>query len=79
MKRISLFLLGAGLCAAGEFTTLCRFDFGDDFQEVAPGWQPVSRVYRSPRFLWVNAVRDVEIEGEPDALLRDAVSGSQFA
>jgi hypothetical protein len=53
--------LGGGRAAGAQqvnMKVLYRFDFGDDYQQVAPGHQPVSRVYRSARFLWVGPVND---------------------
>jgi hypothetical protein len=58
-------------------TVLVRFDFGGDYQDVAPGHQPVSRVYRSPRFLWISPVRDQERPETADPLLKDFETGSQ--
>jgi len=57
--------------------TIVRFQFANDYHPHAPGYQIVSRVYRSPRFLWVSRVREIEIDGEKDALLSGAISGEQ--
>lgn len=51
------------------------FDFGGAFQDVAPGYTPVSRVYHSPRYLWIDNVREVERMDVQDPLRRDFVGG----
>jgi len=51
------------------------FDFGGAFQDVAPGYVPVSRVYHSPRYLWIDNVREVERMDVSDPLRRDFVGG----
>ena len=53
------------------------FDFGGAFQDVAPGYTPVSRVYHSPRYLWIDNVREVERMDVSDPLRRDFVGGSK--
>ena len=48
-------LCGA-LAAGGQQTNMAvlyRFQFGNDYQLVVPGYQPVSRVFRSPRYMWI--------------------------
>jgi hypothetical protein len=57
--------------------TVARFQFAGDYHPRTPGYQIVSRVYRSPRFLWVSRVREIEIDGEKDALLSGAISGEK--
>ncbi|MEN6604772.1 MAG: hypothetical protein ABFD86_20350, partial [Bryobacteraceae bacterium] len=57
--------------------TIARFQYANDYHPHAPGYQIVSRVYRSPRFLWVSRVREIEIDGEKDALLSGAISGEK--
>ena len=72
--------LGGGRAAGAQqvnMKVLYRFDFGDDYQQVAPGYQPVSRVYRSARFLWVGPVNDDERADNPDPLLRDFETGNR--
>ncbi len=70
-------LLAALLSApqAPQLHVISRFEFGGDYQLVTPGYQPVSRVYRSPKFLWVSPVRDEERPETTDPLLRDFESG----
>lgn len=73
-------VLGATLLAGPQqpnMVVLYRFDFGDDYQRVAPGFQPVSRVFRSPKFLWVSPVSDGERPENPDPLLRDFETGGR--
>ena len=79
-------VIGAALALAGGLVdcsrqpgmeVLYRFDFGDDYQPVAPGYQPVSRVYRSPRFLWVGPVSEGDRVDNPDPLLRDFETGNR--
>ncbi len=53
------------------------FDFGGAFQDVAPGYIPVSRVYHSPRYLWIDNVREVEHMDIKDPLQRDFVGGTK--
>ena len=61
----------------GADRTVYRFDFGDDYQQVAPGYQPVSRVFRSPRYLWVSRISDGARPDNPDPLLRDFATGPE--
>ncbi|MCL5745866.1 MAG: hypothetical protein M1541_18395, partial [Acidobacteria bacterium] len=61
--------------AAAE--TIARFQFANDYARHAAGYQIVSRVYRSPRYLWVSRVREIEIDGEKDALLGGAIAGEK--
>jgi len=68
-------LCGSLVPAAAE--TIARFQFANDYQIHAPGYQLVSRVYRSPRYLWVSRVREIEIDGEKDALLAGAIAGEK--
>jgi hypothetical protein len=67
------------LRAAADRVVLCQFDFGGDIDTKIfaqlPGHQRVGRVYRSPRFLWISGVRDAQIEGETDAVLRNGSTG----
>lgn len=51
------------------------FDFGGAFQDVAVGFTPVSRVYHSPRYLWIDNVKEVERMDANDPLRRDFVGG----
>jgi len=60
-----------------EYSPIFCFDFGHDYRVAAPGFQPVSRVFRSPRYLWVTPVREQEQTGETDPLLRTFVEGPQ--
>ena len=53
------------------------FDFGGSFQKVAPGFVPVSRVYHSPKYLWIDNVTEVARIECKDPLLRDFVSGKK--
>jgi hypothetical protein len=53
------------------------FVFGGAFQDVACGFTPVSRVYHSPRFLWIDNVLEVERMDVDDALRRDFVGGQK--
>lgn len=52
------------------------FDFGDDFEAPAPGFLRVSRVYRSPKYLWITNVTEVTRIEEKEPLLRDFVQGT---
>jgi rhamnogalacturonyl hydrolase YesR len=69
------FIFEANLCMSQE--VLYCFDFGGAFQDVAYGFTPVSRVYHSPRFLWIDNVREVERMDVDDALRRDFVGGQK--
>jgi len=62
-------------CRSGSSGFPYRFDFGGDYQQVAPGFRRISRVYHSPRFLWVNPVQEGERIQNPDPLLRDFICG----
>ncbi len=73
LPMVALLPLAAG--SAAQQTVVYRFDFGGDYQEVAPGYRPVSRVYRSPRFLWISPVRDEERPEDNDSLLKDFETG----
>jgi hypothetical protein len=53
------------------------FDFGGAFQRVAPGYTPVTRVYHSPKFLWIDNVTECVRQECRDDLLRDFVSGKK--
>lgn len=68
-------ICGSLLPAAAE--TIIRFQFANDYNRHAAGYQIVSRVYRSPRYLWVSRVREIEIDGEKDALLSGAIAGEK--
>lgn len=68
-------LLFLGLCQSLAADVLLRLDFGNDYCPVAPGYTPVSRVYRSPRYLWISRVADGDRPDNPDPLLRDFASG----
>ena len=68
-----LFLIFTNQCLGQE--ALYCFDFGGAFQDVAPGYIPVSRVYHSPRYLWIDNVREVERMNVKDPLRRDFVGG----
>jgi len=71
---LALPLLCTGLLPAGS---IIRFQFANDYHPRAARYQIVSRVYRSPRYLWVSRVREIEIEGEKDALLSGAIAGEK--
>jgi hypothetical protein len=79
-KTLIPFALGAALAALGGCSpppeTILRLDFGNDFGAVAEGFQPVSRVYRSPRYLWVSSVRDGDRPRHPDPLMKDSAWGT---
>ena len=70
-----LFSIFSTMSAAEPAETLYCFDFGGAFQDVAPGYTPVSRVYHSPRYLWIDNVREVERMDVSDPLRRDFVGG----
>jgi len=77
---LALMLFGGSFAVQPEVAaheTLYCFDFGGDYQEVAAGFIPVSRVYRSPRYLWINNVLEEERIEETDPLLRDFAAGSK--
>lgn len=59
------------------YDVLYCFEFGNDFQTAAPGFQPVSRVYRSPRYLWISDVQDVTRNEESPPLLRNFMQGTE--
>src|SRR5437016_173531 len=69
--------LGQTKPARSQLTPIYCFAFGHDYRVVAPGFEPVSRVFRSPRYLWITPVREQERIGEPDLLLRNFVEGPQ--
>ena len=52
------------------YGVLYCFEFGNGFQTVTPGFEPVSRVYRTPRHLRICDVRDVTRSEESDPLSR---------
>jgi rhamnogalacturonyl hydrolase YesR len=68
-------IIGTNNCWSQE--VLYCFDFGGAFQDVAYGFTPVSRVYHSPKFLWIDNVREVERMDVDDALRRDFVGGQK--
>ncbi|MEE4311834.1 MAG: hypothetical protein V2J62_08165 [candidate division KSB1 bacterium] len=70
-----LFSIFSTISKAESAETLYCFDFGGAFQDVAPGYTPVSRVYHSPRYLWIDNVREVERMDVSDPLRRDFVGG----
>jgi hypothetical protein len=51
------------------------FDFGGAFQDVAPGFTGIGRVYHSPRHLWIDNVREVARMECDDPLRRDFAGG----
>lgn len=76
MKALLVFLLCGGLFPAAT-ETIVRFQFANYYHPHATGYQVASRVYGSPRFLWVSRVREIEIDGEKDALLSGAIVGEK--
>jgi len=68
-------LCGGLLPAFSE--TIARFQFANYYHPHAAGYRVASRVYGSPRYLWVSRVREIEIEGEKDALLSGAIVGEK--
>jgi len=68
-------LMASRICLGQE--VLYCFDFGGAFQDVAPGYTAVSRVYHSPRYLWIDNVREVERMDVDDPLRRDFVGGAK--
>jgi len=60
-----------------QFTPLYCFDFGDDYKLVPPGFQPLSALYRNPRYLWVSPVRDRDRIADTDPLLGNWLEGPQ--
>jgi hypothetical protein len=68
-------ICGSLLPASAE--TIARFQFANDYGRHAAGYQIVSRVYRSPRYLWVSRVSEIEIDGEKDPLLGGAIAGEK--
>jgi hypothetical protein len=59
MRKLIVFLFCTGLLPAADRAVIARFALGDDFQDAPAGFQRVSRVYRSPRYLWISPVQDV--------------------
>lgn len=60
---------------AAQVVPIYCFDFGGDSQWVAPGFEPVSRVYRSPRYLWITPLIQQERIEVTDPLMRDFLEG----
>lgn len=58
-------------------TPLLRLDFGGTYMNCATGFLTSNRVYRSPRFLWLDEVREVWREEEDNPLLEDFVKGKE--
>ena len=74
MRKIFLLLLLTQLTFAQkpeQPEILYCFDFGGAFQRVAVGYTHISRVYHSPKYLWITNVQEINRSMEPDALLRD--------
>ena len=63
--------------ATTQLTPIYCFDFGNDYRVGAPGFQPVSQVYQSPRYLWITPVVEQERSGKTDPLLKTFVEGAQ--
>ena len=59
------------------YDVLYCFEFGNDFQTMTPGFQPVSRVYRNSRYLWISDVRDTTRGEESAPLLRNFAQGTE--
>jgi hypothetical protein len=72
MYRLLLLLLA--LLPAADCAVLFRFSFGNEFQEGPAGFQRVSRVYRSPRYLWIGPVQDL---GDAIPTSRGGIAGAQ--
>lgn len=53
-----------------------KFDFGNVHKHFTPGFKVFSRIYQSPRYFWIDRVRDVELwhSGVDDPLLEDFAS-----
>jgi hypothetical protein len=60
-----------------RYDVLYCFEFGNGFQTITPGFQPVSRVYRNPRYLWISDVRDITRGEESAPLFRNFAQGSE--
>lgn len=73
LSETALSLPGRG----STYDVLYCLAFGGDFQLIAPGFQPVSRVYRSPKFLWVTNVTEETRTNNPQPLLRGFVQGAE--
>jgi hypothetical protein len=58
------------------YDVLYCFEFGNDFQTMTPGFQPVSRVYRNSRYLWISDVQDTTRGEESAPLLRNFAQGT---
>jgi hypothetical protein len=56
---------------------IARFDFGNALTPESPGFIKVGRVYRSPRFLWLNDVREGWRPGPEEDGLFSYVSGTE--
>jgi hypothetical protein len=69
-----ILLLPISLLSQDEKEVLYCFDFGGAFQKPAPGYIPISRVYHSPRYLWIDNVNECSRLEEPDPLLQDFMS-----
>lgn len=54
-----------------------RFDFGNALTPESPGYVKVGRVYCSPRFLWINEVREEWRPGPEENGLFSFVSGTE--
>ncbi len=78
MQRIFIFLIVITTIAnAQSEDVLYCFDFGGAFQDVAPGYTAVSRVYHSPRYLWIDNVAETEYYDLKNPLLKDFVSNDE--
>jgi hypothetical protein len=56
---------------------IVRLDFGNDFTPAAPGFTKVGRVYRSPRYLWIDELREVWRPNVEDPLLLSSIQGQE--
>jgi hypothetical protein len=72
MHRLLLLLLA--FLPAADCAVLFRFAFGNDFQDIDPGFLRASRVYRSPRYLWTGPVQDV---GDSIPTARGGITGAR--
>lgn len=69
-------LSGNATAGRGQDGVLYCFDFGNNQGSVAPGFERISRVYCSPRFLWITKVDDSTTRlDNPDPLLRSFIRG----
>jgi hypothetical protein len=71
--KVLLFSASAGFSKE----VLYCFDFGGAFQDVAPGFTGIGRVYHSPRHLWIDNVREVARMECDDPLRRDFAGGPE--